>query len=83
MSACQGSMPKFSMIKMSTLSEIWEVVVGHLSGSLKRRDFSMYYLFLWQGIIVEMGSNQFQANMSKPDQVSLRIIEGPNVDDVI
>lgn len=36
-----------------------------------------------QGIIVEMGSNQFQANMSKPDQVSLRIIEGPNVDDVI
>lgn len=30
-----------------------------------------------------MGSNQFQANMSKPDQVSLRIIEGPNVDDVI
>lgn len=83
MSACQGFMHKFSMIKMSTLSEIWEVVVGHLSGSLKRRDFSMYYLFLWQGIIVEMGSNQFQANMSKPDQVSLRIIEGPNVDDVI
>jgi len=26
-----------------------------------------------------MGSNQFQANMSKPDQVSLRIIEGPNI----
>lgn len=30
-----------------------------------------------------MGSNQFQANMSKPDQVSLRIIEGPNLEDEI
>ena len=30
-----------------------------------------------------MGSNQFQANMTKPEQVSLRIIEGPNVEDII
>lgn len=30
-----------------------------------------------------MGSNQFQANMSRPDQISLKIIEGPNVEDII
>lgn len=30
-----------------------------------------------------MGSNQFQANMLKPDQISLKIIEGPNSEDII
>lgn len=30
-----------------------------------------------------MGSNQFLVNMSMPEQIALRIIEGPNVEDII
>ena len=30
-----------------------------------------------------MGSNQFEVNMSKADHISLTIIEGPNMNDVI
>lgn len=49
----------------------------------KTRLFHVQLFYILKGIIVEMGSNQFQANMSKPDQISLRIIEGPNVEDII